>query len=277
MNKFNIVLVVPPRNDSSFYHAQCFLEVAHLLRYGLEDLGYQVIFGNGLQKDSLNIVLGYHLLWGKRLPNGYNCIIYQLEQLSEKEEWQCPFLETLRSPCIVWDFSEENIRFLAQRGIRAIYKPIGFHPKMQRVAHHPVKDVDILFYGSMNERRQRVLAELAKRFNLKSLFGAYGEQRDVWISRSKIVLAVHFYETKLYDEVRLSYLLNNKVFTVVEDSLHKKYEDFIVYADYDRLVETCEFYLQNESLRIKAAEKAYRCFSQYPEREFLKTALSQLN
>ncbi|MFQ5641251.1 MAG: hypothetical protein ACE5IR_25000 [bacterium] len=273
--KFNIVQAVPPKEDPAFAHTQCILEVAQVLQYGLEDLSHQVIFGNDLQKDCLNIILGYHPLWGNPLPDGYTCIVYQLEQLSEKRSWQADFLKTLRSASIVWDFSEQNVAFLRQNGIPAVYKPIGFHPMMQRIQPNPVQDVDVLFYGSINERRGKILAELQKKFNTRILFGVYGEERDQWISRSKMVLVVHYYDTKLFDEVRLTYLLNNRIFTVVENTPHKRYEDVIVYTDYENLVPTCERYLNDENARDAAAEQAFRTFSQYPESEFLQRALSE--
>ena len=274
-SKFNIVLALPPDNPD-YIHAQCFIPVANLLRHGLEDLGHTVIFGEGLLKDHLNIVLGYHFLWGQQLPPEYPCIIYQLEELFAGQEWPLEIIETLRSPnCVVWDFSERNIDFLAERGIPAFFKPLGFHPKMFNVSPRQQKDVDVLFYGSKNERRMKILRELEKCCNLKVLTGVYGAERDEWITRSKIVLCMRYYEIQLFDEVRISYLLNNRVFTVVEDTPNRRYTDFITYAGYDRLVTTCQYYLQNDRLRTEAAERAFREFSRFPESEFLKTAISE--
>lgn len=273
--KFNIVLALPPGNPN-YIHAQCFIPVANVLRCGLEDLGYPVIFGEGLLKDRLNIILGYHFLDGQLLPPEYPCIIYQLEGLSENQEWPLEIIETLRSPnCVVWDYSEHNVDFLAKRGIKAFFKPIGFHPKMFTITARQPKDVDVLFYGSKNERRIKILKELDKCCNLKVLTGVYGPERDEWISRSKIVLCMHYYELKLFDEVRISYLLNNNIFVLVEDTPHRRYADFIAYAAYDQLVETCNYYLQNDRLREEAAARGFREFARYPEAEFLKTALAE--
>ncbi|MFQ5708113.1 MAG: hypothetical protein ACE5HO_11720 [bacterium] len=271
--KFNIVLVQPGDN-TGYPHAQCFTEIAHVLRYGLEDLGHQVILGGRLYKDCVNIVLGYQFFWGKRLPEGYRYVVYQLEELSENEGWSLTMLETLRSPCVVWDFNEQNVQFLADRGIKAICKPIGYHPKMEWIGKDKLEDVDILFYGSLNDRRKRILSRLQNKFDVRVLFGVYGRERDQWISRSKMVLSIYYYETKLFDDVRMSYLMNNKVFTIVEDAPNKKYEDLLVYADYGSLIECCDYYLHHETLRNQIAEKAYHGFKQYPEVEFLQQALS---
>ena len=257
------------------FHTQCFKEVAFRLRYGLEDLGYHVDFNGQLQKHSTNIVLGYHALQGRPLPPDYDCIIYQLEQLSEDGILPLTVVETLRSSCVVWDYNEKNIEFLSQLGIAAIHKPLGFHPKMNQVKHEEQKEIDILFYGSKNERRDKILKELAKKFEVKVLFGVYGDERDKWIARSKIVILIYFYETKYFDDVRISYLLNNKAFSVIENTPHSKYEDFIVYSEYDRLIETCQYFLEHDDLRQQKAEHAYQLFSKYHETEFLENALAQ--
>jgi hypothetical protein len=273
--RFNIA-IAQSRFEKERVHSECFMEVAHVLKFGLEDSGHEVVFANGFQKDRLNIVLGYHNFKGDRLPTGYNYIIYQLEALSEQSQWCLSIINTLKSDsCIVWDFSQENIDLLARKGIKAILKPIGFHPNMHILKHRQRKDVDVLFYGSKNERRLKILRELDKKFRLKVLFGVYGEERNQWISRSKIVISIYFYESKLFDDVRISFLANNGVFSIIEDSPHRKYDDFLTYVSYDRLVEQCEFYLGNDNLRQQSAEKAFRGFSEYPESEFLKTALAK--
>ena len=242
----------------------------------MEDLGYEVIFGEGLRRDHLNIILGYQFLYGQKIPSEYKCIVYQLEQLSELEGWPLENLETLMSPsCVIWDFSERNIDFLAERGIRAVLKPLGFHQKMFRIKYRQNKDVDILFYGSKNERRMKILNELEQKFNVKILCGIYGHERDEWIARSKIVLSIYYYQTKLFDDVRIGYLMNNKAFIIIEDSPNKKYDDFLIYIPYEQLVERCEYYLNNDALRFEKAEQAFQGFRKYPESEFLKRALAQ--
>ncbi|RMD94660.1 MAG: hypothetical protein D6813_01825 [Calditrichaeota bacterium] len=273
--RFNII-ILSPQQDPNYKHNLCFLEVADVLKFSLEDLGHDVLLNSNLIKDGFNIILGYHFLDGKKLPPGYRFIIYQLEELGAEGGWPPHIIETLRSDCFVWDFCEQNIEYLAERGIQAYLKPIGFHPKMERIPHQDNKDIDILFYGSINHRRRKILHHLQKRFNTHILFGLYGKQRDEWIGRSKIVVSIYYYEKKQFDYVRLFYLMNNKVFTIIEDTPHRKYEDFLVYAQYDEIVDTCAYYLENEPLRKAIAEKTYLQFSNYPETEFLSDVLRKM-
>lgn len=269
---FNIILA-RPESETDYYHTQCFKEVAELLGYGLNDLGFEARFTGQIMDNCINVILGYHALAGRRLPPSHNFIIYQLEELSDEIIKLDEMIYTLQSPCIVWDFCESNIRFLRRHGVNALYKPMGFHAKMKRIEHREEKDIDILFYGSLSDRRTHILQQLSKEFKTKTLFGIYGSERDKWIARSKIVLSIYFFKTRYFDDVRLSYLLNNKVFTIVEDTPHKKYQDFMIYAPYDELVETCRHYLENEHLMREHVEHAFTCFSKYREKDFLKNAL----
>lgn len=278
MTTFNILLALP-EIESDRIHAMSLRETCYVLRYGLEDLGYRVLFGEELRKDCLNVILRYQSFNGRPLPQGYRCIVYQFEQLSEDHGWSSTMqvLETLKSAFAVWDCNIENVDFLKKRGIHAIHKPIGFHPKMFRIRHDAPKDIDILFYGSLNDRRIKVLKELQERYNTKIVFGIYGDQRDALINRAKIVAQIYFYEAKLFEDVRVSYLLNNKVFSILETTPHKRYEDVLVYADYDNFVETCDYYLKNDRLRDEIAEKSFDAFSRYPESGFLERALAELS
>ena len=278
MTSFNILLALPGIEPDNT-HAMSLRETCYVLGYGLKDLGYKVFFAKGLRKDCINIILRYQSFMGKRLPEGYKCIIYQFEQLSEDQGWESTIyiLETLRSAFAVWDCNIENVNFLKKRGIHAIHKPIGFHPKMLRIEHDKPKDIDILFYGSLNDRRTKILKELQEKYNTRIVFGLYGDQRDELIKRAKIVVQIYFYETKLFEDVRVSYLLNNKVFSILENTPNKKYEDFLVFADYEKIVTTCDYYLKNDQLRNEIAEKSFEAFSKYPETRFLQKAISQLS
>ncbi len=76
-------------------------------------------------------------------------------------------------------------------------------------------------------------------------------------------------------DVRIGYLMNNKSFSIIEDSPNKKYDDFLVYIPYEQLVERCEYYLNNDDLRREKAKQAFQGFRKYSESEFLKLALAQ--
>ena len=94
----------------------------------------------------------------------------------------------------VWDYSQANVDVLRAAGHQRVsHVPLGYVPELARVRAVPKQDIDVLFYGSRNERRNHVLAQLqARGLKVQALFGVYGEQRDQYIGRAKVVLNTHF-------------------------------------------------------------------------------------
>jgi hypothetical protein len=190
--------------------------------------------------------------------------VYQLEQLSHQAGWFNKNLEKiLKGAYCVWDYSKQNIAFLKDIGVRKVrYLPIGYHKNLETIEHSREKDIDILFYGCLNDRRANILNRLKQIAKTEFLFGVYGKQRDSYIARSKIVLNMHFYPMQIMEEVRVSYLLNNKCFIVSEECGHNPYGEGIVTAKYDELVDVCEYYLTRPDERQAMAERGYRMFKE---------------
>ncbi len=259
---FNIVLIQPP----GYVHAMAFHETALLLQYSLQSLGFPVDYQiNEMRNDATNIVLGYQILNDASQIPECDFIIYQLEQLSDREGWFRPeLLEFFRRASSVWDYSAENIAFLAERGVENTkHLPLGFHDRLQVV---PLRepDIDVLFYGCINERRKLILDELAKDYSVHVLFGCYGPERDEFIARSKVVLNIHFYEAQIMEQPRLSYLLNNRRFVLSEASSVNPYQGFFPIASYEDLIESCRYWIEHPIEREQAAQSGYEAFRRCP-------------
>ncbi len=277
--KASVCLIQPP----DYVHSLGLLEVCQLLCLTLESLGSDCSFHvNRIDPDRLNIVVGYHLLAPRdavqlaRAP----CVCYQLEQLSRDQGWFSADREAvLRMAPAVWDYSPENVQFLRSRGFpRVAHLPLGYHPRLRRIAHRPEpeKDIDVLFYGSMNARRQAVLDSLRRRCQVQALFGVYGEERDQWISRARVLLNVHFYETKILEQVRLSYLLNNECFVVTEESRPNPFAAGVVSGGYEELAALCERYLADPASRQQCAARGLRLLEQRPMTDYLRPLIDSL-
>lgn len=200
-----------------------FMELAELIHYSLEDLGFE----SAVQRDNIdvsrrNIILGVHLLNTKYIPQlPRDTILINTEQLGAvSAQWNDTVLAWFRSGLELWDYNPRNIALLEEEGITGVRRlQIGFHEKLRRIPLSDTPDVDVLFYGSLNERRIRILKGLqARGFAVKHLFGVYGAERDQWIARSKLVLNLHYYPTEIFEIVRVSYLLNNGLAVVGEVS-----------------------------------------------------------
>ncbi|MEN9796911.1 MAG: hypothetical protein RL653_607, partial [Pseudomonadota bacterium] len=98
--------------------------------------------------------------------------------------------------------------------------------------------------GSLNPRRQAVLEALGETgAKVEALYGIYGEERDAAIARSKLVLNLHFFEARVFEAVRVSYLLGNGSVVVSETGASPEEEAAfargVAFAPYEQLVPTC--------------------------------------
>jgi hypothetical protein len=112
----------------------------------------------------------------------------------------------------------------------------------------------MLFYGSVNERRARALQALrASGLRVHAAYGVYGSDRDALVSRSKVVLNVHYYETSIFELVRVSYLLANRKAVVAELDPHTEIDPDLAGAvrlvPHDGLVEACRHLVEDDAAR----------------------------
>lgn len=203
-----IVVVEPP----GFVFSAAFGEVVDLLAFAFAELGIRChVTANRIAPGPLPIVVGANLLGAGaavRLPPA--TILYNLEHLVPGYPFHHADYLDLLSRFRVWDFHRHNVDLLRRRGhLYATHVPIGHMPQMCRIAPQP-EDVDLLFYGMLNERRQRLLGDLAHAgLHIRVLDRIYGDARDAWIARARIVLNLHLGDGGLFESVRVAYLLGN--------------------------------------------------------------------
>ncbi|MCI0473622.1 MAG: hypothetical protein L0Y76_08585 [Ignavibacteria bacterium] len=259
-------------------HSACFMELAVLLKHSLQASGLVAdVSINTLSTESMNILLGSNILKSP-IPDSYRYIIYQLEQLSDNEGWYSDSMKRmLANAHAVWDYSPQNIAFLESHGIAAAYLPIGYDKALEQISLEAPRDIDILFYGSLNQRRKDALLGIQndQRYTLHTVFGKYGKERDALIARSKIILNLHFYSTNIFESVRVSYLLNNRCFIVSEESPLYPYQGVdIDLVPYEKIIDTCYYYLERPEELERKRELIYAQFKKlYPMSELLKSVL----
>jgi SAM-dependent methyltransferase len=247
--------------------------------FGLRRLGVPCFYREQPDRPARQIVLGAHLLDASGLAAlPADAIIYNSEQIDSSSEWlKGPYFAALQSRQ-VWDYSAENARRLLALGAKAVrHVPVGYVPELVRIA--PAKeDVDVLFYGSLNPRRQQILQALTARgLNVVTLFGTYGEARDQAIARAKIVLSVHFYEAKIFEIVRAAYLLSNAKAVVAEcgadTAVEPDLRDAICGVPYDGLVDACVELVRDSAKRQALGQRGHKVFAARRAEEFLAEAL----
>jgi tetratricopeptide (TPR) repeat protein len=277
--KFAVSIISPP----DYPHARSVWEVAETLHYGLVQLGHDsVITFDTSTSDRQHITLLPNMLVaydGKLAPN---TVLYNLDQIYPGSPWLQPVVldHFLQYP--LWDYSQANIDQLYQMGIAPVQPvPIGYVPELTRIPALD-EDIDVLFYGSVNQRRHQILESLrSEGVNVAEIFGLYGPERDAYIARSKIVLNMHFYPAKVFEIVRVSYLLANRRFVISERGCDPVEESAfapgIVFSDYDHLVETCLDFLDRPQDRTHIAEVGFDLMAQRPETTYLEPALQAIS
>ncbi len=278
MSRFQITLVRP----EGFLHTEAFREVAETLQFGLRSIGHTAhIQENVIDAAATNILLGTHLLSPQdalMVPPG--SVLYNLEQLGGPSLPRQFYQVALQHQ--VWDYSLQNIRkwTAMNSAYRPIHVPLGYVPELSRIQTVPTPDIDVLFYGSLNERRNRIVKALkAAGARVHTAFGIYGKERDDLIARSKIVLNVHFYDAKIFEIVRVSYLLANSKAVVTEccssTEIDEGLADSVLACPYNSLVEACLLLLQDEEKRRNLETRGFQWFSQRKESKILTKALQE--
>lgn len=261
MARFHLTLIRP----IGYLHSSCFVEVIEALYAGLTGLGHQVTGGeNSIEPGAVNIILGAHLLEEEvamQLPP--STVIYNLEPPGVW--WLQPWYTQLAMRYQVWDYSGVNL--LLWRNVRCLHPPriveVAYMPELCRIPVAPVQDIDILFYGSINERRLELLKQIeAAGLGLQCVYGIYGAERDEIISRSKLVLNLHSHATELFEIVRVSYLLANSKAVVTENSPGIGYLAHAVAVSHrNDMVRTCRDLLEDDAKRHQLELRGHAMFS----------------
>jgi hypothetical protein len=257
--RFAVTIVSPP----NYPHTEATREVAESIYHGLVALGHDAILTARTDcSGRRHIVLCPHLLPHVQTPLAAGSILYNLEQIGPGGAGMQPRLLDLFRRHPVWDYSRRNIEELSRLGIRDVrHLPIGYVPQLSRIPRDE-EDIDVLFYGSLNDRRQAILSPLRMRgVKVEAAFGVYGSQRDRLIARAKIVLNLHYYESKVFEVARVSYLLANERFVVCERGCDAaedaEFAQGVVFADYGDLVEACVAYLGRPDERQRIAQAGF--------------------
>jgi SAM-dependent methyltransferase len=278
---YQIVIIRP----QGYQHSDGFREVATMLRYGIESLGYNIVITeNEFSTDNINIILGIHLITADLLDKiPLSSIIYNLEQFDSKSMLNATVLPLFKR-FIVWDYSKRNIENFKKMGCNNLFYhvPIGYVPELTCIVPVSPQDIDVLFYGSMNARREKIVEELKKRgLTVITLFGVYGKERDAVIARAKVIINIHFYDSSIFEIVRISYLLANRKAVVAECNEDTEIADdlktAVALAPYDKLVETCVELVNNDEKRQLLEKNGFESFSLRNEVNILRDVITEKN
>lgn len=232
-------------------------------------------------KEWPELVLASHVAkyFEEEIPNG--SIIYNLEPLYDGcRSFTVGYLDVLKKYPVV-DYQKKNVEYLNKHGINAVHMPYGYYEGMTR-KEETKKDIDVLFFGSLNIRRMPVLMKLIEEedINFQMLHGCYGKELDYMISRAKIHINCHYADNHPLELVRLNYLLANKCFVISEKGWdmdeNKIYEGGVAFEEYSDFVEACKYYLARDYEREKIANEGFELIKKRHQSKFIQEAKQQM-
>lgn len=207
--KIHIAVMQP----SGYVHALGFIDQARYLRFQMRRLGAEVtIAKNRLREDAVNFVFGAHLGFAAELQQRHACIFFNLEQLGQGGAAVNPqYVQLLRHAAVV-DYDVDNVGAYASDAADIPIVPFHYAPYLAGQATLPLEQrpIDLLFFGSMNERRKRWIERIEAAGVQVAMFdhALYGDERDHYIQQAKAVLNCHFYEASRFEQVRVSHCLS---------------------------------------------------------------------
>ncbi len=284
--KFNLVHIAPEAASGLAHGLLGYREVVETMQWGFGVIGVDATMTmNRFVPDRTNIVLGSQVLGDselRRLPA--DTIVYNFEQIARMPADRLkPQIQTVAQRFRVWDYSEGNIETWRAMGTRypVTLVPVGWAPILDRIDSSVAQDIDVLIYGTPGQTRLEVFYDLCLR-GLKCVFlcGLYGKERDEFIARSKLVLNVNLLESRVFEIVRVSYLLANAK-AVVADShpdmvVEPDMQCAVAFAEPRHFADRCQELLGDDAARRALELRGRDAIQRRPIAPILRAAIDRL-
>lgn len=193
-------------------------------------------------------------------------LLFNLEQLgSSAPQAGADYVQALAGWAVA-DYNRHNLELLRQANGPAqvaFELPLVPSPTLAFAAEEPVAEpsVDVLFYGSLNPRREQALAALrAAGLVVEVVQGAYAWELAPALRRAKVVLHVHYNaEARRFPVGRVLQPLAAGVAVVCEEAEFSDRlpwaESGVVFAPLDHLATECLALLANPGERQRRAQQ----------------------
>ena len=193
------------------------------------------------------------------LPKNY--IAYQLEQTTNQRWFDFKYYSILENSLAILDYSTENIEYLRNelkiQNRQIYYVPVDYIKNYDQKINDQDEIYDVLFYGDPHcDRRHAILSQLNQFFDVKIINNTFGIDLYNEISKSKIIVNIHYYENALLETTRIWECLSLNKLIVSEKSVDIEEHndlfglvDFVEINDVDTLIKRINYWLGNETHR----------------------------
>ena len=223
-----------------YVHSLGLLDQARYFRYQFRRLGATVsIAKNRLRHDAVNLVFGAHLGFDAAQRERHACIFVNLEQLGHGGAQVAPeYIRLLGSSAAV-DYDPENPVAYTTHPEDVTIVPLLHAPYLKPASTLPLEErpIDLLFFGSMNERRRAWLDRIGRLGRKVTVIDTalYGAERDALIMQSKAVVNTHFYESSRFEQSRVAHCLSLGTPVIAERTErthpHVDFEDCVLWLE----------------------------------------------
>jgi len=223
-----------------YVHSLGLLDQARYFRYQFRRLGANVSLAkNRLRHDAVNFVFGAHLGFDATQCQRHACVFVNLEQLGQGgAAVSAAYLKLLQQAAVV-DYDADNIAAYGRQRDEVPVVPFLHAPYLASAESLALEDrpIDLLFIGSMNERRRAWLDRI-EAFGLNvAMFDSalYSEERDHFIRQAKAVVNCHFYESSRFEQARVAHCLSLGTPVISERTVqtrpHDAFEDCVLWLE----------------------------------------------
>ena len=232
----HLCVIQPP----GYVHSLGFLDQARYFRHQFRRFGAEVSLAkNRLREDAVNVVFGAHLGFDAALRDRYTCIFVNLEQLGAGGATPPAEYVRLLAGSAVVDYDAANIAAYTPHADDVPTVPLLSAPYLWPADGLPLEQrpIDLLFIGSLNERRREKIARIEATGLRVALFDTplYGPERDQVILQSKAVLNLHFYAASRFEQARVAQCLSLATPVISErtprTAPHPAFEDSVFWFD----------------------------------------------
>ena len=237
------------------------LNIAQDLAEELKRLNFTVVITNNiLPTDKLHIILFSFIL--PQLPKNY--ILYQLEQINKSKYITDKLYTDIANSLVTIDYSKENISKYKNNKENISFQMMPIQNKI--IEYVPEYSYDVMFFGSMNERRQKILDYLSKQnITIASTNNIFGDNLNFHLKKAKIILNLHYYDNALLETARLNEILKFNTLIISENSnLMKDNQDF--YKDDIFFIENIDNELENINILTEQIFDCLKYFDTYKKK-----------
>jgi hypothetical protein len=218
-----------------------FTDLALCLQDLFRKAGHRVTYSiNDVPKTGVSVILGWTPNWLKANNiEKHSVILLNAEQAHSDSKMVDEEYENILKTWYIAEYHKKNTT------LEKNYSLIPIKPT--KAVRYDVprdnKDIDILFYGSMNDRRRSVLDKIREKGLKVEVVGKFGKNLAPYIVRSHIVLNIHYYETALFPIIRFLQPIEQRIPIICENSKMSPHNDWsksgIKFVSYDAIPDEC--------------------------------------